>query len=352
MPAKRVLIVDDQRDIRQLLRFGLEVLGPEVNIIDVPSGEEAMLVISRQKFDLLVSDVRLAGMSGLELIRKVRQRNPSLRVILITGMTDSEIRQQVTDAGAEFFFFKPVEMADFQAAVRHCLELDELTAPPPPMPISELEKPPVDLFGRLLEISRRLGGAEILLADGSGQKISVSGSLPAIFSHDLSRGALRAAGAAMLELLRVLPRENPGFESSRGYFYIGGKENELHLAPVDARLVLLAITSPTTNRQPQEVMEYLLQAAADLATVDLQAILEELPAAQPEPEIEAGSESELSLLNSVFQQSGEQKMDDQAIEHYWDALAEQGEAGRSPDSGAISYDQARRLGLAPVVEET
>ena len=83
-----------------MLRSGLESLGSVVKVTDIPSGEEAILVSSRQHFDLLVADVRLAGMSGLELMQKARQRNSDLKVILITGLTDPEVRRLVAGAGA------------------------------------------------------------------------------------------------------------------------------------------------------------------------------------------------------------------------------------------------------------
>jgi hypothetical protein len=103
--------------------------------------------------------------------------------------------------------------------------------------------------------------------------------------------------------------------------------------------------------QSREVMEFLLNASAELATVDLQDFLEEPPEAQAVQEEESGGESDLMHLDSVFQRTSEQTMNGQDPDHFWDELAEQGGTGSSPDSGAISYDQARRLGLAPAVEE-
>jgi CheY-like chemotaxis protein len=78
MSTRHILIVDDLHDIRQLLRSSLETLKLDINIIDVPSGEEAMLVIARRKYDLLVSDVRLAGISGLDLVRRVPEMRGEL----------------------------------------------------------------------------------------------------------------------------------------------------------------------------------------------------------------------------------------------------------------------------------
>ena len=118
-----VLIVDDQRDARSVLRAGLETLETRLKVTDVPSGEEAILVIASQPIDLLVADIRLPGITGLELKERARMRNPELKVILITGVTDPRIREKVARAGAEAFFYKPVEMGDFLDAVERCLGL-------------------------------------------------------------------------------------------------------------------------------------------------------------------------------------------------------------------------------------
>jgi CheY-like chemotaxis protein len=350
--SKRVLIVDDQRDIRQLLRYGLEALGLDINITDVPSGEEALLVISRHKFDLLVSDVRLAGMSGLELINKVRKRNPGLRVILITGMTDSEVRQQVKEAGADHFFFKPVDMGELQAAVRRYLAMEAQPPLEKPAPAAEPEAAPADPIERLSQISRRLGGAEVFLVDASGQKISLSGSSQGVWAQEQSWAGIRSAGAALLELVRRIPEQTLGFEGAVGYTCIDGKDTSLHLASVNAGLYLLVVARTEAGLQPREAMEYLLKAAAELSTPGLQAFFDGLSVEREELVEAPGVQGDLLALDTIFQQPGEKTMDGQALDSFWDELAEQGTAGSSPDSGVISYDQARRLGLAPSAEET
>ena len=83
MSAPSILLVDDQRDIVRLLHSTLQTLGHQLDIIDAPSGEEALLEASRKKVDLLVADYLLPGISGVELMRKVRARNPELKVIFI-----------------------------------------------------------------------------------------------------------------------------------------------------------------------------------------------------------------------------------------------------------------------------
>ena len=87
MVAYRILIVEDQREVSLLLRSALQTLEHDLEVVEIPSGEEAILDASRNKVDLLVTDYRLAGITGIELMRKVRSHRPaacqetSLRII-------------------------------------------------------------------------------------------------------------------------------------------------------------------------------------------------------------------------------------------------------------------------------
>jgi CheY-like chemotaxis protein len=74
---KRVLIVDDALELGRFLQAALKTLRPPVESVLVPSAEEAILESSQTAPDLLVADIRLPGISGLELVRKIRNRTPS-----------------------------------------------------------------------------------------------------------------------------------------------------------------------------------------------------------------------------------------------------------------------------------
>ncbi len=68
MVAYRILIVEDQREVSLLLRSALQTLEHDLEVVEIPSGEEAILDASRNKIDLLVTDYRLAGITGIELM--------------------------------------------------------------------------------------------------------------------------------------------------------------------------------------------------------------------------------------------------------------------------------------------
>jgi len=107
MSAQCILLVDDQRDIVRLLHSALQTLGHELDIIDAPSGEEALLEASRRKIDLLVADYRLPGISGVEMMRKIRARNAELLV----GDTSSQARRHARRAIGRGRFARLVHMS-------------------------------------------------------------------------------------------------------------------------------------------------------------------------------------------------------------------------------------------------
>src|SRR5512140_19136 len=152
MPPFRILIVEDQREVSRLLRSALETLEHKMDVYEIPSGEEAILFSSRNPVDLLVSDFRLPGMSGIELMKKICKYHPEMKVILITGQTDPKVRKAVAEAGADAFFIKPVPMADFLDAVERHLGLVETILPPEPISAEVTEEKTRALPDQLSEL--------------------------------------------------------------------------------------------------------------------------------------------------------------------------------------------------------
>src|SRR3972149_4798351 len=125
-----ILLVGDQRGIGRLRRPALQTLGHELDIIDAPSGQDALLEPSRRRIDLLVADYLLPGISGVEMMRKVRARNADLKVIFISGVTARKARAEMLGAGAVAIFDKPIPLADFLDAVERSLGLVRTIFPP------------------------------------------------------------------------------------------------------------------------------------------------------------------------------------------------------------------------------
>ncbi|MCX6739613.1 MAG: response regulator [Candidatus Parcubacteria bacterium] len=80
---KQILLVDDEEYVRKAICRALRKLG--VEFIQAESGEKALILLQKQQFDLLITDHKMPGMTGLELISKVKETYPALPVILISG---------------------------------------------------------------------------------------------------------------------------------------------------------------------------------------------------------------------------------------------------------------------------
>ncbi|MGD9007495.1 MAG: sigma-54 dependent transcriptional regulator [Desulfobacteraceae bacterium] len=106
--TKTILVVDDELDMLQLLQRSLEKeLGCRVEVAS--SGEMALDQLDRHAVDLLVTDIRMSGMSGLELLQQVKLAYPNLTVVMMTGFGDIEVAVKAMKQGAYDFITKPFD---------------------------------------------------------------------------------------------------------------------------------------------------------------------------------------------------------------------------------------------------
>lgn len=119
MPGQ-ILIVDDESDIRRLLREMLAFEGHEV--AEAASGPEALERLSKVAFDLIVTDVRMPAMGGLELLRRVREASPSTEVIVATAYAELDTALECLRAGAFDLLRKPFNLQELFTCVSRALE--------------------------------------------------------------------------------------------------------------------------------------------------------------------------------------------------------------------------------------
>ncbi len=117
--GRRALVVEDDGQVRSLLATYLGREGFDVREAgDVPSAIEEL----RSEFDVVLSDVRLPGASGIELVAAVRSRWPSTAVLVATGLQDARVAAEALNAGADRYVFKPFGMPDLR---RHLVDVLE-----------------------------------------------------------------------------------------------------------------------------------------------------------------------------------------------------------------------------------
>jgi DNA-binding NtrC family response regulator len=117
----RVLLVDDNPALRRVFGRALEQWGYLVT--EVSNGREAMMAAEVGEFDVVVSDVRMPDMGGVELLEAVHERDGDLPVVLMSGDTDLDTAMKAAKFGAFEYLTKPVSLGVLAASVARALEL-------------------------------------------------------------------------------------------------------------------------------------------------------------------------------------------------------------------------------------
>jgi len=118
--VRRILVVDDEELVRDLTVLVLERAGYEV--ISAASARQALELVETHSIDLVVSDVVMPDLTGVELLAEMRERRPDLPVVLMTGGSpDPERTTNALELGAAGIVFKPYSHAELRDAVAAAL---------------------------------------------------------------------------------------------------------------------------------------------------------------------------------------------------------------------------------------
>lgn len=118
--ARHLLLVDDEEPIRRALARFLTSRGFTVET--AAGGDEALDLITRNRFALMVSDIRMPGMSGQQLVEQVLETDPDIAIIMMSGVNDAETATELLTKGVSDYLVKPVELPAMLAAVERGLE--------------------------------------------------------------------------------------------------------------------------------------------------------------------------------------------------------------------------------------
>src|SRR5215212_9404994 len=119
----RILIADDDAQIREVLH---ELLGDDYECAEVSSGEEALALLRTESFDLVLSDIMMGGITGLEMVPQLLQLSPDTVAIMISGEQNIESAIEALRVGAFDYITKPFDLRHVEAAVKRALEHQEL----------------------------------------------------------------------------------------------------------------------------------------------------------------------------------------------------------------------------------
>lgn len=111
--VRKILVVDDEPTVRQSIREALASEGTRVD--SVASGEDALRLEGVEEYGLIIADLMMPGLSGLDLLRRLRERGSSAKVVVVTGYPTLLMAQQAVKMGAFEFLAKPFTPAELRA---------------------------------------------------------------------------------------------------------------------------------------------------------------------------------------------------------------------------------------------
>ena len=115
-----ILIIDDEKPIRETMAAFLRQHGHQVQ--EAPSGEEGLWLLEEHPVELVITDLKMAGISGIDVLRRVREQWPEIEVVLVTGDGTMDDAAAALRLGAYDFLIKPLRFARLEVLVRHCEE--------------------------------------------------------------------------------------------------------------------------------------------------------------------------------------------------------------------------------------
>lgn len=175
----RVLVVDDAADTRLIVASALKGAGFEVDRAD--SGAAALAMVDRNPPDLVLLDIDMPGMSGLEVLTRLKATH-AIPVILLTGLDRENDRVAGLDLGADDYITKPFFAKELAARVRAALRRAQATSPPPPPSERILQFGPLVI--RLAEREVTMGGTLVELTAKEFDLLAYLASFPGtVFSR-------------------------------------------------------------------------------------------------------------------------------------------------------------------------
>lgn len=227
MNDTRILVVDDESPTRNFIVDGLSALGITDHAVGVASAEDALASAARQAPDLVISDIRMTGLNGLDLARYLHQNHPQTKVILITGYSTRDIEKAAAALGVDALLRKPFGLDALGDAVRAALNRTRPAADEHGLPPAKFEA-----LTRQIDILKRDAGAQWTgLLDQDGQIVIHAGStddFSELLNQVTTRGWARVIAATAATL-------------GSCFLYIEGQPHDIYLASVDRNYCLTFI---------------------------------------------------------------------------------------------------------------
>lgn len=259
MSSKRVLVVDDDPDLLFLVAHGVKSLAPDYQVKTAVDGEVALAQAKQQKFDLIVTDYMMPGMTGLELIEKVHEMSPETQFILMTAHHDTNrIRSQLGDLELSGFIGKPFTMPDLMDVVKKVIKQSAIIPAPDKAEVAKDKKQLI--HEQLQDLRRQTGAHSVLLVNAEGLPVGAAGQVDRLRASRLAT-FISSNFLAVAEMASLFGDNETVFKSS---YYEGNKYN-IYACDINGNFFLAVVFG--ARDKPGTVWFYTKQVAVALAAL-------------------------------------------------------------------------------------
>ena len=240
MDPARILVIDDESGIRELLSQELKLAGYQVST--AANGTQALEQIRAEKFQLAICDINMPDMGGLDVLEAIRQTQPEMEVLMMTGYGTVETAVAAMKKGAYDFIQKPFDLGELLALVEKCLEKSGLRT----------------VIQQLREAKKKLEETQAQLVQS--EKLASIGQLAAGVAHELNNPMSGIMGFTqlLLEDKTLLPQQRKDLET-------------IYTQSQRCRTIIQNLLQFSRRQDPKKAeidMGVVLQAAVDLVKYD------------------------------------------------------------------------------------
>lgn len=355
MGKKKVLIIDDSFDITRVLKSAIFTLDPNIEVLVTPSAEEAMLEISTGQLDLIITDIRLPGISGLELLRKIRDRHPDVKIVMMSGITDRDIEDRAREAGANIFLRKPIEMPLFLDTVSLILGLESssIDVEVPILPEFNLldeDEQEKNLADSLSSLRKEVSASHVWLLSEYGHLVATSGESTITDFESRWAPLIMPIMSASESFTQYIEGKRP----EQAVFSFGIKDYNLFMSPVGDYALVLRVPAGRGSKRIPLVVDVMLEFQGEIMQ-----ILNRMGVLPVDQNLAIPIEDTLQIKHEenkeeeeedIFKVLLESKQEISEADKFWDE-ADIAKAYNLDNPEILTFDQAAKLGLAPDDEE-